>query len=75
MTTQEFKTLMETIAIGWNTKNAKMAVACFTDDAKVIEPPDKQFFQGKEQLYEYFGGDKGFEMHLTWHNLFFDEDK
>jgi ketosteroid isomerase-like protein len=75
MTTKEFKELMEIIATGWNTKHAKMAVDCFTDDATYIEPPDKQFFKGREQLYEYFGGDEGFDMQLSWNHLFFDEEK
>jgi hypothetical protein len=75
MTQQEFKEVMQTIANGWNTKNAKKAVECFTEDAIYIEPPDKQFFQGKNELYEYFGGDSGNEMTLTWHHLLFDEEK
>jgi hypothetical protein len=75
MNTKEFKELMEIMATGWNTKSAKLAVDCFTHDATYIEPPDKQYFKGKDQLYEYFGGDKGFDMTLQWHNLFFDEDK
>lgn len=75
MNLQEFKELMQTIAKGWNTKNATMAVDCFTQDAIYIEPPDKQYFKGKAELYEYFGGDNGFDMHLTWHNLIFDEAK
>ncbi len=66
---------MQTIAQGWNTKNAKMATDCFTDNAAYIEPPDKQFFKGKKELYEYFGGDNGFDMTLQWQNLFFDEEK
>lgn len=66
---------MQTIANGWNTKNAEKAADCFTDDAVYIEPPDKQFFKGKEELYQYFGGDNGFDMKLQWHNLFFDEEQ
>ncbi|OGG12735.1 hypothetical protein A2875_01915 [Candidatus Gottesmanbacteria bacterium RIFCSPHIGHO2_01_FULL_46_14] len=73
--TNEFQRLLQTIADGWNTKDAKKAVECFIDDAVYIEPPDKQFFQGKNQLYQYFGGDDGFDMKLTWHHVFFDEEK
>lgn len=65
---------MQTIADGWNTQNVAKAVECFTEDAIYIEPPDKQLFRGKEELYHYFGGDTGFDMHLTWHALFFNED-
>ena len=73
MTEQDFTKLMQTVAEGWSTKNAKMAADCFTADAEYIEPPDTQFIKGKDQLYQYFGGDKGFEMKLTWHILMFDE--
>lgn len=75
MNKEGFVVLMQTIANGWNTKNARMAVDCFTDDAVYIEPPDKQFFSGKDELFEYFGGKKGIDMRLTWHQLFFDENK
>lgn len=75
MNQQQYIALMQTVADGWNTKNAKQAVECFTDDAIYIEPPDKQFFKGKKELYEYFGGDTGFDMKLTWHHLFFNEDE
>ncbi len=75
MNTTEFRKLMQTIADGWNTKDAKNAADCFSDDAIYIEPPDKQFFRGKDQLYEYFGGEAGFDMKLAWHHLFFDEEK
>ncbi len=73
MNLQEFKELMQTVAKGWNTKNAAMAVDCFTQDAIYIEPPDKQFFKGKDELYQYFVGDTGIDMRLIWRNLFFDE--
>lgn len=74
MNQREFEELMETIAKCWNTKNSRAAVACFTADAVYIEPPDKQLIRGRSELYEYFGGDTGFDMKLTWHNLFFNED-
>ncbi len=75
MDTKTFEELMQTIATGWNTKNAKMAVECFTDDAIYMEPPNKQLIRGKDELYTYFGGDAGADMKLTWHNLFFNEAK
>jgi hypothetical protein len=75
MITTEFEKLMMTIAEGWNSGNAKIAVACFSEDAIYIEPPDKQLIQGRDKLYDYFGGDAGADMKLTWHNLFFNEAK
>lgn len=75
MTTSEFENLMERIALGWNTKNAKLSVECFSNNAIYIEPPNKQLIKGKEELYQYFGGDSGADMKLTWRNLFFNEEK
>lgn len=75
MTTREFESLMQTIAEGWNTKNARLAADCFTEDAIYTEPPDKQLIQGRKELYEYFGGDTGFAMTLEWHYIFFNEAK
>ena len=75
MNTLEFEKLLETIALGWNTKNAKLAVECFTSDAIYIEPPNKQLIQGQNELYIYFGGDNGADMKLTWHHLFFNKEK
>ena len=75
MNTSEFEKLLETIAKGWNTKNTKLATNCFTVDAIYIEPPDKQYFEGRARLYEYFGGDKGLDMSLVWHNKFFNEER
>lgn len=75
MTTKQFKKLMQLIADAWNEGNAKKASDCFTDDATYIEPPNKQFFQGRDQLFKYFGGDSGRpkQMKMKWHNLLFDE--
>lgn len=75
MNQQEFETVMQTIANGWNTKNPKAAVECFSDNAIYIEPPNKQFIKGTDELYHYFGGDTGVDMKLTWQNLFFNEAK
>ena len=52
---------------GKYTLDAKKAVECFIDDAVYIEPPDKQFFQGKNQLYQYFGGYAGGDFEFVGH--------
>ncbi|MEK7534296.1 MAG: nuclear transport factor 2 family protein [Patescibacteria group bacterium] len=77
MTTKQFKKVMQSIADAWNEGNAKKAVDCFSDDAIYTEPPNKQFFKGKDQLFIYFGGDSGRkkQMKMSWHNLLFDEHK
>src|ERR1700752_2826872 len=74
MTEAEFGRLMQTISDGWNEGNARKAADCFTEDALYIEPPDKQIYHGRDELYEFFGGDDGTDipMNMTWHHLAFN---
>ena len=71
----EFESLMQTIAASWNEGNAQKAADCFLEDAVYVEPPDRQIYHGRHELYEFFGGDSGPEipMHMTWHHLAFNE--
>ena len=71
----DFERLMQTIADSWNKGNAQKAANCFIKDAIYVEPPDKQVYHGRHELYEFFGGDSGPEipMHMTWHHLAFNE--
>jgi hypothetical protein len=75
ITTAQFKSLMRTVAAGWNEGNAEKAADCYTEDALYTEPPDRQVYAGRKALYEFFGGDKKPEppMRMTWHHLAFDE--
>lgn len=77
MTATQFNQLMQTIADGWNEGNARKAADCFSPDAMYIEPPDKQVYRGRDELYEFFGGDNDPEipMHMTWHHLAFNEEE
>ena len=52
----EVKKLMVTDAEGWNKGNTQKAAECFTDDAIYSQPPDSQFYQGRDALFEFFGG-------------------
>ena len=74
-TTSQFHHLMQTIADGWNEGNARKAADCFSEDAIYVEPPEKQLYQGRAELYEFFGGDQGTDlpMKMTWHHLAFNE--
>ena len=74
-TANEFEKLMQTIADGWNEGNAQKAADCFSEDAVYVEPPDKQVYRGRNELYEFFGGDEGPEipMHMRWHHLALNE--
>lgn len=71
--TDGFRSLVHTVAEGWNRGDAKMAASCFAKDAVYSGPPAPPH-RGRQALYEYFGGDKGRElpMHMTWHHLVFD---
>jgi hypothetical protein len=75
LNTTEFERLMQTIATGWNTGNARQAANCFTEDAIYTEPPDKQLYKGRAALFKFFGGDEGRKntMKMTWHHLIFNE--
>ena len=75
MTETEFEQLMQTIADGWNEGNARKAADCFSEDAVYVEPPDKQLYRGRDELYEFFGGDQSTEipMKMKWHHLAFNE--
>lgn len=77
LTTSAFHELMQTVAEGWKEGNARKAADCFREDAIYVEPPDKQLYHGREELYEFFGGDAGTEipMQMTWHHLAFNEQE
>jgi hypothetical protein len=69
-----FGALMGRIATGWNTGDAAGAADCFTDDAVYMEPPDRQRYEGRAALFEFFGGNQHPppKMSMTWHHLAFD---
>jgi ketosteroid isomerase-like protein len=75
-TAEEFKSLMQTVAEGWNEGDAKKAADCYTEDAIYSSPPDSKHRKGRQILFEFFGGDKGRDapMKMTWHHLAFDEE-
>ena len=75
LTTDQFKALMRTVSEGWIEGNARKAADCFTEDAVYSEPPRKQFYKGRAQLYEFFGGVTKPDppMNMAWHHLVFDE--
>jgi hypothetical protein len=74
---QEFERLMQTVAEGWNDGNARKAADCFAENAIYSEPPDKQLYKGRKELFKFFGGNEGRKsaMKMIWHHLLFDEEK
>ena len=68
---------MQRVADGWNEGNAGKASDCFSEDAIYLEPPEKQLYRGRAELYEFFGGDAGTDlpMKMSWHHLAFHEEE
>lgn len=77
ITRREFSRLLQRLAEGWNNGNARQAADCFTEDALYTEPPDKQYYSGRDELFKFFGGDEGRagDMNMIWHHIVFDEEK
>jgi ketosteroid isomerase-like protein len=73
LTQEHFRALLETVARGWNAGDATASAACFTEDAVYLEPPDRQFYRGRIELFEFFGGDDPPPMSMRWHHVLFDE--
>lgn len=70
---ESFRSVMETVAEGWNRGDAQLAASCFAENAIYSGPPSSPH-RGRKELYEWFGGAKGRElpMRMTWHHLVFD---
>ena len=77
ITASQFNQLMQTVAEGWNEGNARKAADCFSEDAIYVEPPDKQVYRGRAELFDFFGGEAGTDipMKMTWHHLVFNEQE
>ena len=73
MTSAEFESLMHQIAQGWSTGDPDLAASCFAPDIVYLEPPDRQHYKGRQEIWELSGGDDPPAMSMTWHNLVFDE--
>ena len=70
LTGDQFRSVMQQIADGWNEGDASKAAECFAEDAIYSAPPAKGH-HGRGDLYEFFGGEKRrpFPMHMKWHHL------
>jgi ketosteroid isomerase-like protein len=74
MNRDDFVRLMEAIAERWIAGDTRRALELFTEDAVYMEPPDEQRYEGREELFEFFGGDDPPPMQLRWHHLVVDGD-
>lgn len=68
----EFKAIMNRLADAWTRQDTERALACFTEDALYMEPPDIQLYEGHAQLRPYFAALKPGTF-MRFHNLWFDE--
>lgn len=73
---KQFKKILWDISTGWNSGDAKLAAKFFAENAVYEEPPKKQFYKGSKEIFEFFGGDKGYDipMKMKWRNLAFNEE-
>jgi hypothetical protein len=74
---KDFTEIVTNIAKGWNEGNAEFAAQYFADSAVYEEPPGNQLYKGRKEIFEFFGGERGFNkpMKMEWHNLAFNEEK
>lgn len=74
MNEQHAREVLERIADGWRTGRPEMAAACFTLDARYLEPPDRQHYVGREELAAFFGaGDPTVpRMEMRWRGIGYD---
>jgi len=66
---------MRSLAQAWTTGDARTAADCFTDDVVYVEPPDRQRYVGRAEVFELSGGHAPTAMSMTWHHLVFDPDQ
>jgi hypothetical protein len=75
LTSRDFTELLGTLAKGWNEGNSKLAADCFTQDAIYSALPSPKVRKGRQELFNFFGGENGRPRPMTmqWHHIAFDE--
>jgi SnoaL-like domain len=69
-----FRAMLQRIADAWNAGDTHTALACFASDARYTEPPDTQHYAGRDELYDFFGGEHPPPMSMSWHTIVFDPE-
>ncbi|MEP2101665.1 MAG: nuclear transport factor 2 family protein [Parasphingorhabdus sp.] len=73
MNQQKFEQLLSKVSDGWNAKDTELALSAFADSALYTEPPDRQMYQGTEELRIFFDRiTPGATM--IWQNIWFNSD-
>ena len=75
MDAEGFRRLLGTVAEAWNEGDTTTALACFAENARYTEPPDTQHYEGRQALYEFFGGEDPPPMRMEWHTIVFDDGR
>ncbi len=72
----EFEAIMQALANAWNQGDTQAAADLFSKNAVYSQPPDTQLYQGRDKLYEFFGGANGRPgaMSMTRHHLAYNEN-
>jgi hypothetical protein len=70
----EFRGVLDSVAAGWNGGRPASAAACFTETAVYLEPPDRQRYQGRAALMEFFteSVQPARPDRMRWHGVAFD---
>ena len=68
---------MKQLADAWNRGDARVAADLFAEDALYSSPPNSRIHDGRQDLFEWFGGAHGRPkpMRMVWHHLVFDEEQ
>lgn len=74
MDEQTARDVLERVATAWRTGRPDDAAACFTDDARYLEPPDRQRYIGWKDILAFFGGGEATppRMGMEWHGIGYD---
>ena len=77
LTPAEFRDHMKQLADAWNRGDARVAADLFAEDALYSSPPNSRIHDGRQDLFEWFGGAHGRPkpMRMVWHHLVFDEEQ
>ena len=77
LTPAEFRDHMKQLADAWNRGDARVAADLFAEDALYSSPPNSRIHDGRQDLFEWFGGGHGRPkpMRMVWHHLVFDEEQ
>lgn len=75
LTAEDFRDHMKLLADAWNQGNARAAADLFAEGALYSSPPNSTIHDGREELFEWFGGSLGRPkpMQMVWHHLVFEE--